>query len=88
MIADIPSNLLASGGAAGLVTIAVLLVLFGFLVPRRSLRDVQKERDEWRKLALTAMGQNGQLIQSARVVEDVLQALPRPVGHESNGPPK
>lgn len=88
MLSDIPSELLAKGVGSGLVTVAVLLVLFGLLVPRRALRDVQRERDEWRRLALSAMSQNGQLIDSARVVNDVLKALPRPTGREDDGAPE
>ncbi len=35
----------ASGGAAALVTLVVLLILLGRLVPRSVLEDVRKDRD-------------------------------------------
>jgi hypothetical protein len=35
----------ASGGAAALVTLVVLLILMGRLVPRSVLEDVRKDRD-------------------------------------------
>ena len=36
-------------GAGGLLAFAVVLILSGWLVPRRFLRDVQRERDDWRE---------------------------------------
>lgn len=34
-------------GPAGLLALAVGLILGGWLVPRRSLRDAQEQRDKW-----------------------------------------
>lgn len=86
MIPEIPPGLI-QGGLSTIVAVAVYLVLSGRLVPRSTLRDVQKERDEWRKTALSAIAQNGQLLHGARVVNDVLQALPtQPTGtHDGAG---
>lgn len=39
---------IASLGAAGLLGVAVLLVLTGWLVPRRTYRDKAHEASEWR----------------------------------------
>lgn len=36
-------------GAGALVTVVVLLILSGRLVPRRALQDAQADRDYWRQ---------------------------------------
>lgn len=47
-------------GPSGILTLVVLGVCFGFLIPRwtfnRMIRHLEKEREEWRKLALQLMG--------------------------------
>lgn len=49
----IPAAVLVQAGAGGTLTIVVLLVLTGRLVPRRSLEDARADRDarlaEWRQ---------------------------------------
>lgn len=44
-IAGIPLGALTP---AALVGVGVLLIFTGLLVPRRTLRDVEHDRDEWR----------------------------------------
>ena len=76
VLPDVPPELLLRGGLGAIVLAVVYMVLRGQLVPRRILEDVQRERDEWRSTAVDALKQNGQLLAGARVVNDVLQALP------------
>jgi hypothetical protein len=65
MLTGIPTTLVANAGAVGILAIAVLGILRGWLVPGRSLDrllDVHKERlaqekergDEWKAAALAA----------------------------------
>lgn len=78
------------GGAVGIVTAAVLMVLTGRLVPLSTLRDVQRQRDTWQEAHRVSeearaqeREQTRQLLEVAHVTEHVLTALPRPgeVGH-------
>ncbi len=65
MLAGIPTTLLTNAGAVGILAIAVLGILRGWLVPGRSLDKLleqhdlryqqEKERgDEWKEVALKA----------------------------------
>jgi len=40
---------LADLSSSGLLAITVILILTGFLVPRRALKDKEAEADRWRK---------------------------------------
>lgn len=71
-------DLIAPGGAVGLLGLTVWLVLRGHLVPRNVLRDAQADRDYWRETAMAAISQNQQLLEGSRVVRDVITALPAP----------
>lgn len=39
-----------------LLSLVVLMILFGWLVPRWALSELRKDRDEWKALALTQQG--------------------------------
>lgn len=47
-------------GPTGILTLIVLAVCFGFLIPRwtfnRVVRDLETQRREWRAIALKLMG--------------------------------
>jgi hypothetical protein len=62
-------------GAGGLVVLVVLLILVGRLVPRRTFEDVQRERDQWRDVALRAMGHTDVLLPAAQITTEVARAL-------------
>ncbi|MCX5209829.1 hypothetical protein OG689_11085 [Kitasatospora sp. NBC_00240] len=73
------------GGAVGVVTLIVLLILTGRLVPRRTYEDMREERDTWRaahqvseEARHVAQDQNGELLEVARVAVPLLRALPNP----------
>lgn len=70
-------------GAGALVTLFVLLVLFGRLVPRQTLKDVQKERDTWRSSALTSSIQVERLVSKDDAVLAVLKSIDRQAKHVS-----
>lgn len=74
----IPQEWLIPGGAASLLGIAVLMVFRGWLVPGRTVARIERERDEWKALALQTMEQNQQLLSQGRTVVDVLNAIPAP----------
>jgi hypothetical protein len=72
-------------GAGGLVTLFVVAILVGRLVPRRTLDDISHDRDEWRtahRISETARveqsAQLTELLEHARTTDAVLRSLPRP----------
>ena len=71
----IPTSWVSQGGAIGLLAIAVLMVLLGQLVPRRAVRDLEKDRDYWREAALKAMGHTQVLLPAAQITTEVTRAL-------------
>lgn len=71
----IPGDWIVQGGAVGLLGIVVVMILLGQLVPSRTYRALERDRDQWRAVALTALGQTEALIPAARVATAVTQAL-------------
>ena len=65
-----------------LVGIAVLLLLIGRLVPRSSLMDVAKERDQWRlayeaseKARAASDAQTAELLELAKTTHNIIVAM-------------
>jgi ABC-type transport system involved in cytochrome bd biosynthesis fused ATPase/permease subunit len=89
LFAGIPPEFFTGGGAVGIALIAVLMVLTGRLVPRRTHEETRADRDEWRKafqdseaarqVQATAQrvqaDQLDQLLESARATEKVMTAI-------------
>lgn len=65
------------GGAGALLGLAILAILTGWLVPRSTLRDVQKERDWLRSSNEEKDRQITELLEVAHTAEQVLSALPK-----------
>lgn len=72
-------------GSVVLLTLVVLLILTGRLIPRRTHEDVLTDRDNWRQAYLEAEKartvehqQTGELLEMARLGGRILTALPRP----------
>lgn len=72
----IPWGSLASIGPWGLVTVAVLCIFFGVLVPGREVRY-------WRQAFFTEQKMRQDLEATGRVVRTVIESLPDP---PSEGP--
>lgn len=78
MTAEIPpvvGDWIAQGGAAGLLALAVWLILTGRIVPRRVLQDAEKDRDQWRQVALTAINQASTLLPAAQITSEITRAM-------------
>lgn len=83
---------LSQAGPWGLLSLAVLLVLRGWLVPRRSLLDIQEDRDYWRaahersenarRISVSAREQSdaqiAELLEHARTTDAFIRSLPLP----------
>jgi hypothetical protein len=72
-------------GPTALLALVVLLILTGRLVPRSTLQDMREERDTWRAAHTESetarqaeREQVGELLEMARLGNQVLNALPRP----------
>lgn len=71
-------------GLGALLTLTILLILTGKLVPRRTHEDVIADRDNWRQAYLESERarkaeheQTGELMEMARLGGHILTALPR-----------
>ncbi|NEA52444.1 hypothetical protein [Streptomyces sp. SID10815] len=72
-------------GLGALLTLVVLLILRGGLVPRRTHEDALADRDNWRQAFLESEAarkveheQTGELLELAKLGGHILTALPRP----------
>ena len=98
-ILGIPPEVFTGGGAAGIVTLAIVMVLTGRLVPRRMHEETRADRDEWRKafqdseaarqVQATAQRvqaeQLDQLLESAKATEKVMTAIQATVARLEGG---
>lgn len=75
-------------GPTGLLSLVVVLIIFGILVPLRTHRDVIKQRDAWQRTAAEALKQNTALLETTRTANATFKALKHvaekePEAHES-----
>lgn len=81
-------------GAGGLLTLVVLLVLTDRLIRRgrltelqadyeQRLEKVEKDRDEWKDMALRSLGITERMTRPVEVVADVMTRLPDPAAEEA-----
>lgn len=81
-------------GAVALLTLVVLFILTGRLVPRKTHEDTLADRDNWRQAFLESEAlrkvehdQTGELLEMAKLGGNLLAALPPPphaAGEEVN----
>jgi hypothetical protein len=79
--------------AGALVALIVLLILRGWLVPRRQLLDVMEDRDKWRssseewQKSATALGMSVEkLVSLAETTNHALTEIQRLAGHHTPEP--
>lgn len=71
----IPGEWLTQIGAGTLVTLFVLAIMTGRLVPRAIYLDKVRECEQWREVALKAGGQADALLPAATITAEVTRAL-------------
>lgn len=71
----IPGDWLIQGGAVGLLGIVAIMVFTGRLIPRSTYRDLERDRDQWRDVALKAIGHADQLLPAAKITTEFTKAL-------------
>ena len=81
---EVPLNLLDNVGVVGLCVLAVVAFARGWICSGRELRTIEKQRDEWRSIALRSLNVNERHVVAAEIASDALAALPRAL-EEQNG---
>jgi len=86
----LPGDWITQGGAVSMLGLVVILILMGQLVPRRTVRSIEQERDLWRSVALKALGDTDALLPAAQITTQVAQALSdaaatSPIGPDAGG---
>jgi hypothetical protein len=71
----IPGDWIIQGGAVGLLAFVALLVFLGWLVPRSTYKQLERDRDYWRAAALKSIGHTNALLPAAQIAADVTRAL-------------
>lgn len=73
------------GGPVALLALVVILVLRGYLIPRKTYDDLLADRDRWQqahleseKARLLEHEQTGELLEMAKFGGNLLAALPAP----------
>lgn len=74
----IPWGALNQLGAAATLSLVALLVITDKLIWHRRLRAVEAERDQWRGVALQALGVADKMTVHGEVATEVLTRLPDP----------
>lgn len=74
----IPLGALDQVGAAAVLCFVALLVITDKLIWHKRLRSVEAERDQWRGVALHALGVADKMTVHGEVATEVLQRLPDP----------
>lgn len=71
----IPGEWIVQGGAVTLLLLVAYFVFTGKLVPRSVLRDLERDRDYWRQIAIQSIGHTDQLLPAAHIASQVSRAL-------------
>lgn len=71
----IPGDWILQGGAVGLLGAVALMVFLGWLVPRTTYKQLERDRDYWRTIALKSIGQTEALMPAAEIATEVTRSL-------------
>lgn len=71
----IPGEWIVQGGAVAVLGMVALMVFMGWLVPMRTYRALERDRDYWREAALKSMGHTDVLMPAAQIASQVTRAL-------------
>lgn len=74
---EIPLDLLDGVGVVGICVLAVVAFSRGWICSGRELRAAEKQRDEWRSIALRSLNVGERHVIAAEIASDALAALPR-----------
>lgn len=71
----VPGEWVVQGGAVGLLLLVALMVFRGRLVPRSMYDELARDRDQWRDVALKAIGHADVLMPAAQITTEVARHL-------------
>lgn len=71
----LPGDWVFQGGAISMLAFVALMIFLGQLVPRWTYKQLERDRDFWRQVALKAIGQNDILLPAAQITTEVTRAL-------------
>lgn len=74
-VLPVPADWILQGGAVGLLGLVALMVFLGWLVPRGTYRQLERDRDYWRTVALKSIGHTDALLPVAQIGVEVTKAL-------------
>ncbi len=67
------------------VSLIVLMILFGWLIPRWQVREIMKDRDEWKAMAIAQQKISTDLAEAAKANAEPAKALAEAVASEKSG---
>jgi hypothetical protein len=71
----VPGDWIVQGGAVGILALVALMVFMGWLIPLRTYRQLERDRDFWREVALKSIGHTDALLPAAQIATEVTRAL-------------
>lgn len=83
----IPWEAIGEGGPPLLLGVAVFMVIMGWLIPVRTYRQLERDRDYWRKVARESMEHTTALMPVTQIVTEVTRALGEATHRTEQGKP-
>lgn len=80
----IPTSWITQGGAVTLLALVVFMILKGWLVPLRFYKQLEAERDAWRRVAEKSLGHTETMLPAARVATDFVREFAKATGVHTN----
>jgi len=74
-VPPIPGEWIIQGGAVAVLAVVFLLVMTGRLVPVRTVKQLEQDRNYWREAALKSLAHIEALIPAARIAAAGIKAL-------------
>jgi hypothetical protein len=74
-VTDLPGDWIVQGGAVGLLLVVALMVFRGHLIPRTVYKQLERDRDQWREVALKSIGHTEQLLPAAQITTQITRQL-------------
>jgi len=74
-VPPLTTDLILQGGAVGLLAVVALMVFLGWLIPVRTYRTLERDRDYWREAALKSMGHTESLMPAAEIASQITKSF-------------
>ena len=71
----VPGSWIVQGGAVGLLAVVALMIFLGLLVPARTYKALERDRNYWRDAAMKSGEQTKDLMSAARITAEFTRAL-------------